>query len=93
MLFSPAVQLELVFLWEIRRIKFRPDEILTRLQTAIGLHECALPFSDVIHFSASLSWTRDVFDRLIVGQAIANGQAPLITFDEQIQQHYGHALS
>jgi PIN domain nuclease of toxin-antitoxin system len=92
MLFSPVVQLELAFLWEIRRIRVSPDEILSRLRTAIGLQMCTLSFAEVIYSSASLSWTRNVFDRLMVGQAIANGQAPLITFDELIAQHYRGAL-
>jgi PIN domain nuclease of toxin-antitoxin system len=92
MLFSPVVRLELAFLWEIHRIRVSPDEILSRLRAAIGLQMCTLSFAEVIYSSASLSWTRDVFDRLIVGQAIANGQAPLITFDELITQHYRGAL-
>lgn len=93
LLFSPAVELELAFLYEIRRIKVNSDEILNRLRQAIDLQPCPLPFSEVILASKSLSWTRDVFDRLIVGHAVANGQAPLITFDSVVHEHYKRALS
>jgi hypothetical protein len=42
-----------------------------------------LEFSRVVECARSLSWTRDPFDRLIVGQAIAHGK-PLITKDAPI---------
>lgn len=93
LLLSPAAELEMTFLHEIGRIKPTSEDIITRLRALIGLQICGLPFSDVVSASRSLIWTRDVFDRLIVGHAIANGEAPLVTFDMLIHQHYKRALS
>jgi PIN domain nuclease of toxin-antitoxin system len=42
--------------------------------------------------SRSLTWTRDPFDRLIVGHAIADEQSVLISMDEVIQANYKNAM-
>lgn len=92
-LLSPAAELELAYLDEIGSIRLTPEDVLARLRVSIGLRICNLAFADVVYHSRRLSWTRDVFDRLIVGHAIANEQAFLITFDRLIQEHYRKALA
>ena len=42
------------------------------------------PLLAVVQAAASLSWTRDPFDRLIVGDALA-ANCPLLTKDDSIQ--------
>jgi PIN domain nuclease of toxin-antitoxin system len=50
-----------------------------------------LPFTDVSAASLHQQWTRDPFDRLIVGQAIARG-AKLVTKDRLIRRHFRGAV-
>ena len=88
---SPIVQLELEYLHEIQRITERSALIVESLRTSIGLDLCDLPFARVVVESIRQTWTRDPFDRLIVAQAIA-AQAPLITKDESILNHYTLAI-
>ena len=87
---SPAVFLELQFLREIGRIKYSPERILTHVKNHYGVQTCERKFSDVVRSAAEVTWTRDPFDRLIVGQARLNQDA-LITRDENILEHYKHA--
>jgi PIN domain nuclease of toxin-antitoxin system len=47
------------------------------LAVRLGLQVCNLPFVAVIESAIELSWTRDPFDRIIVGQATLNGSARL----------------
>ena len=80
--------LELEFLYELRRIRFRSPEILAKLQLEVSLKVCDLPFERVTQLALFESWTRDPFDRIIVAQAKANGLAYLISTDEAIAAHY-----
>jgi len=48
-------------------------------------------FEAVVAESLALIWTRDPFDRLIVATAALN-QAPLITRDRRIQEHYARSV-
>jgi len=88
---SPIVILELEFLKEIGRVLIDPMEILGELNRTIGLRVCPLEFSRVVDRARKLSWTRDPFDRLIVGHAIAAGR-PLITKDAPILANYSRAV-
>ena len=90
LLISPIVYLELKFLYEISRIKVAPAEILENLSASIGLSVCEKSFFQVISESISLEWTRDPFDRIIVGNAVAN-DAVLITKDSRILKNYSKA--
>lgn len=69
--YAPIVRLELHYLHEIGRINVTPAQILQEIASPLGLRECQQPFSVVIEQAQSLQWTHDVFDRLIVAQAIA----------------------
>jgi PIN domain nuclease of toxin-antitoxin system len=91
LLISPMVELELQYLFEIQRTARPGREVIASLQEEIGLGVCDLPFHQVIAAAAGQSWTRDPFDRILVAQAMIR-QAPLVTKDDHIRQHYGAAV-
>lgn len=88
---SPMVRLELEYLYEIDRVASPPWPVLDALGAALDLRVCNAPFLAVIRGAEGLRWTRDPFDRLIVAQA-ALFDAPLVTRDTAIHQHYRHAV-
>ena len=87
---SPMVELELQFLQEIGRIKLGSDGILNNL-SSLPLHIDQTPFAAVTRAASTQTWTRDPFDRVIVGQAIAAG-GWLVTADEKIREHFPRAI-
>ena len=87
---SPAVILELQFLKEINRVTVESILIIETLSASIGLKVCEQPFIDIIRASLSQLWTRDPFDRMIVGNAALNGTT-LITKDSRIHDNYEYA--
>lgn len=87
LLYAPVVQLELTFLFEIGRLRVPSHQILADLQGEIGLESCVHGYADVVQFGCGESWTRDPFDRLIVAQARMDN-APLLSKDQKIQDHY-----
>lgn len=90
-LISPIVRLELAYLERRIRSNSSADKILTELQARVSLRICELPFLDVIAEAMDISWTEDVFDRIIVAQASVSNSL-LITADANIQAHYKHAV-
>ena len=88
---SPMVALELELLHEIGRIGRPGAEVLDHLEAAMGLTLAAVPFASAVVAARSLRWTRDPFDRLIVGSAAAQG-AQLVTADELIRANYPLAV-
>ncbi len=89
--YAPMARLELHYLHEIGRLKVAPAVLLAALSAPLGLRECQQPFSAVVEYAQTLLWTRDVFDRLIVAQAMA-AQALLISRDAAITQHFEGAV-
>ena len=87
----PVVLIEIQYLHEIGRITARPGAILADLKRRLGLEVEDRSLSAVADHCLDLSWTRDVFDRLIVSQA-ALDRATLITRDRQILEHYPKAV-
>lgn len=87
---SRMVELELQFLHEIGRLRVKPAEIIRHLSTRIGLRLSDVDLEQIIRAAAGLTWTRDVFDRLIVAESAAT-DIPLITKDRTIRAH--HKLS
>lgn len=83
---SPMVELELTYLHEIERLKVGGADIVGDLQSRIGLAVSEQSLVSVVRSTASLSWTRDPFDRLIVGDAIA-ANCPLLTKDQTMRSH------
>jgi PIN domain nuclease of toxin-antitoxin system len=81
------VELELNFLHEIGRITVKGPDIVRHLDAHIGLTLSRVDFYRIIEETEQQSWTRDPFARLIVANA-SLFQAPLITKDEHMRQHY-----
>jgi PIN domain nuclease of toxin-antitoxin system len=88
---SPIVQLELTFLHEIGRLKVGGADILGDLESRIRLFIVNQPLLAVVQAAASLDWTRDPFDRLIVGDALA-ANCPLLTKDDVIHANLALAV-
>ncbi len=80
---SPVVELELQFLFEIGRTAQPGRVVIEDLEQRIGLRIATTSFASVIDAARQLTWTRDPFDRVIAGQAVAEG-AWLLTADETI---------
>lgn len=83
---SPMVVLKLQYLLEIGRITDGPSAILADLRDRVGVQEADGSFARVARRAAQLSWTRDPFDRLIVGHAEAES-ALLLTADVAVRKH------
>ena len=91
LLISPIVELEFTYLHEISRIKCSALTILDSLRRDIGLETCVQPFASIIGAALKLDWTRDPFDRIIVGQA-AYRDSHLLTADQNIREKYSRAV-
>lgn len=91
LIISPMVELELQYLFEIKRIKRDSRTIINELASKIALEISDEPLQKIIQAAVPLHWTRDPFDRLIVATAqITN--AMLLTKDENIASHYKHVI-
>ena len=91
LLVSPMVLLELQYLFEVGRSREPATNVVEALREEIGLAVCDRPFARVVQAALDQDWTRDPFDRLIVSQA-ALGEAPLLTKDRAIHDHYAQAV-
>jgi PIN domain nuclease of toxin-antitoxin system len=88
---SPMVRLELQYLFEIGRVAQPPLPVLDHLTAILGLTVCEASSYAVAREAERHSWTRDPFDRLIVAQASLH-DAPLLTANSTIRQHYSRAV-
>jgi PIN domain nuclease of toxin-antitoxin system len=84
---SPMVILELEYLREIGRLTVGGNSVAQSLSTQLGLQVCDLAFPAVIESALDQRWTRDPFDRVIVGHA-ALAASILLTKDQSIRRHY-----
>ena len=91
LLISPMVSLELQYLHEIGRTRVPGRDVVSTLQQDIGLRICDHPFAAIVNRAESLAWTRDPFDRIIVGQASLRDDI-LISKDETIRTNYNRAV-
>ena len=89
---SPMVALELDYLYEAGKIVASSDIILGDLYNTIDLRICGFAFDRIVKVAAKEAWTRDAFDRMIVAHAKANGEAPLISSDALIAEHYPNTI-
>lgn len=83
---SPMVELELQYLFEVGRVTVPGFQVLDELSRQISLFVERETFGSAAKEALSQSWTRDPFDRLIVGHALASG-SPLATADRTILDH------
>ncbi len=91
LIISPMVQLELQYLFEIKRIKRESKIIVKELQQKMGLEISDEPLEEIMEAALPLQWTRDPFDRLIVATAKLN-HTLLLTKDANIALHYKHII-
>lgn len=89
---SPAVLLELQFLYEIGRILLPAADIRRKLETELAVAVCPLGFPAIAEAALSESWTRDPFDRLITAHARVNSLSWLVTSDRHILEIYPRAI-
>lgn len=82
---SPMVRLELAYLHEIERLVEPPERIIAELVASLGLLEDTTGFSSAVTSAMQLTFTRDPFDRVILGQAIA-ARASLVTKDRRMRE-------
>src|SRR5271155_529375 len=85
LLVSAMVMLELEMLYEKGAIRYTASQILSDLSQQIGLSVCQFPMAAVMGSALRVKWTREPGDRIIVANAIANNEAPLITSDRRIK--------
>lgn len=88
---SSIVELELTFLHEIGRLRTAPAAVLDGLAQRIGLTRSDVTTQAAVTAAAGLTWTRDPFDRLIVGDASA-AACELLTKDRTILDRYPLAV-
>lgn len=89
---SPIVYLEFDYLFRRKRTSADAPTMYSDLNTSFGVQICSLPFPLVAAVAIECDWSSDPFDKLIVGHAMANHNAPLITSDRLIRQHYKQAV-
>ncbi len=88
---SPIVGLELTYLHEIERLSATASEIIDFLVDAIELEICNIQFDKVINSTIQQNWTRDPFDRIIVGHAAVT-ESSIVTKDQLIRENYTHTI-
>jgi PIN domain nuclease of toxin-antitoxin system len=89
---SQFVRLELQYLYEIGRIKVKPDKIIETLAREIDLRVSECPLKNIIKEALKINWTRDVFDRLLIAETMRDQSFLLITADKKIREKFRQAL-
>jgi len=89
---SAMVMLELEMLYEKGVLNYQASAILSDLNQQIGLSVCQLPMVVIMASAIRVKWTREPGDRVIVANAIANNEAPLVTSDRRIHEAYPNAI-
>ena len=79
------------YLYEIGRIKVRPDTIINSLSKTIGLKISAIAVSQIIEEALKLKWTRDIFDRLLVAEAKAFKRG-FVSADRHVQSNFKQTI-
>jgi PIN domain nuclease of toxin-antitoxin system len=92
LLVSAMVMLELEMLYEKGTIKYTASQILSDLNQQIGVSVCQLPMAVVMNSALQIKWTREPGDRIIVANAIANNEVPLVTSDRRTHEQYPNAI-
>ncbi len=84
-------RLELQYLYEIKRIAYRPEQIVADLYADIGLYCSPSSMAAVVQAAIGIDWTRDAFDRLIAADSLCSN-VPLITRDKTIIAHLPNVI-
>jgi PIN domain nuclease of toxin-antitoxin system len=87
LLVCPIINLEIEYLFEIKKIKDNAETIIGYLEKNIGLRVQNCEFKEIIEISINEKWTRDPFDRIIVAHA-KYMDLTLISKDEKINKNY-----
>jgi PIN domain nuclease of toxin-antitoxin system len=93
LLVSPIVQLELEYLFEIKRIEISSRDILLKVEQELNIRVCNFPFATIAKVALDEKWTRDVFDRIIVAHAKSNAFSSLVSTDDNIQKYYPKTIA
>jgi PIN domain nuclease of toxin-antitoxin system len=88
---SPMSVLELQHLHEVGRLTVGTSAVVSSLREQVGLVVIATAFDQVVRHALDQQWTRDPFDRIIVGHTLASG-CQLLTADERIRDHVAAAV-
>lgn len=91
-LLPELARLELQYLYEIKRIAFPPEHIVNDLYGEIGLTVSNTLTNSLIQTAIGIDWARDVFDRLIVADALFRN-CSLITRDTKIIENCSLAFN
>lgn len=91
LLYSPMIRLELQYLYEIRRIKYAPKQMLNELEVTLDLEICQKSWAKVVDVAVRCRFTRDPFDRLIVAHAMLDSNF-IITKDENLTANYPNCI-
>lgn len=83
---TPIVELELTYLHEIGRLTVPAAVVVADLRQRLGLTLSTQDMDLVVAAATPLDWTRDPFDRLIVGDALS-ADSVLLTKDAAILEH------
>jgi PIN domain nuclease of toxin-antitoxin system len=73
-------------------IRYPASQILAELNQQIGVSLCQLPMAAVMSSALAIKWAREPGDRIIVANAIASNEAPLITSDRRIHDEYPNSI-
>ena len=92
LLVSAMVMLELEMLYEKGTINYPASQILADLNQQIGVSVCQLPMAAIMNRAVQVKWTREPGDRIIVANAIANNEVPLVTSGRRIHEQYPNAI-
>ncbi len=82
--------MELQYLYEIKRITKKSEDVIVELSNRIGLEICDKDFISIIKNATNFKWTRDPFDRIIASNAELDGDI-LVTKDPAMLNNYKHA--
>jgi len=86
-----TVRPELQYLYEIGWLKERPGKIINYLSRAINLQTSNMSLQEIMDRALSISWTRDVFDRIPAAEAAAT-ESGFITADSNIRTNLKYAI-
>jgi len=83
--------LELEFLYEINKINYPQDEIISYLQNTIDLKISKNSLENVTKKAVDIKFTRDPFDRIIIADCLVSN-LKLLTRDRNILSNFDNAV-